>query len=124
MATIRPRGVTTTSSASAGAAYEATILDVCDSGASALDAPDESVGSSRAVVLIPALEPGPELVTLVAGLIDDDIDVLVVDDGSGPRYGDVFDRCRQLGADVMHLEENGLFADEGVAVGGGVGASV
>lgn len=67
---------------------------------------DVSVGSARAVVLIPALEPGPELVTLVAGLVDDDIDVLVVDDGSGLGFGDVFDRCRRLGADVMHLEEN------------------
>lgn len=67
---------------------------------------DVSVGSARAIVLIPALEPGPELVTLVAGLVDDDIDVLVVDDGSGPGFGDVFDRCRRLGADVMHLEEN------------------
>ena len=88
MATIHPRGVTTTSSASA------------------LDAPHASVGSSRAVVLIPALEPGHELVTLVAGLVDRDIHVLVVDDASGPRYGAVFDRCRHRGADVMHLEDN------------------
>lgn len=62
--------------------------------------------SSRAVVLIPALDPGGELEPLVAGLLDDDIAVLVVDDGSGPRFRGVFDRCELLGAEVIHLQEN------------------
>ncbi|HEX7350017.1 bifunctional glycosyltransferase family 2/GtrA family protein [Brachybacterium sp.] len=62
--------------------------------------------TSRAVVLIPALDPGAELEPLVAGLIDDDIAMLVVDDGSGPRFRGVFDRCELLGAEVLHLEEN------------------
>lgn len=71
-----------------------------------LDRAAAPAASPRAVVLIPALDPGGELVALVAGLIDDGIAVLVVDDGSGPRFVDVFARCEGLGAEVIHLEEN------------------
>lgn len=60
----------------------------------------------RAVVLIPALAPARPLVDLVSALAADGIDVLVVDDGSGPDYEVVFDRCELEGAEVLRLPEN------------------
>lgn len=69
-------------------------------------APTEPAAPARSVVLIPALAPARPLVDLVARLAADDIDVLVVDDGSGPDYEVVFDRCALEGAEVLHLPEN------------------
>lgn len=60
----------------------------------------------RAVVVIPALEPGPELIELVRALRAEQIDVVVVDDGSGPAYEGVFDICWMVGSVVHHLPEN------------------
>lgn len=65
-----------------------------------------STPTERAVVVIPALEPGPELVAVVRGLLADGSDVVVVDDGSGPAHAVTFDRCEVLGAVVVHLPEN------------------
>ena len=60
------------------------------------------------IVLIPAYEPGPALPSLVAQLLADDPDVqaIVVDDGSGPRFRDVFTRTRVLGATVLVHDRN------------------
>jgi putative flippase GtrA len=52
-------------------------------------------------VLIPAYEPDDRLVSLVAALRCADLDVLVVDDGSGPRFARTFDEVRALGATVI-----------------------
>jgi len=62
--------------------------------------------TSGAVVAIPALEPGPDLVRLVGELVAEGIDVIVVDDGSGPRFDVVFDRCELAGARVLRLPSN------------------
>lgn len=55
------------------------------------------------IVLIPAYEPGEQLVRFVrtinaAGIADH---VVVVDDGSGPRYTDVFASVAELGCTVI-----------------------
>lgn len=60
-----------------------------------------------AVVAIPALEPGEALVALVGELERARVDVIVVDDGSGPGSRAVFDRCALAGAVVVHLARNG-----------------
>ncbi|WP_315096606.1 bifunctional glycosyltransferase family 2/GtrA family protein [uncultured Cellulomonas sp.] len=52
-------------------------------------------------VLVPAYEPDDRLVSLVAALRCADLEVLVVDDGSGPRYAPTFDEVRVLGATVL-----------------------
>ena len=59
-----------------------------------------------AVVVIPALEPGPELVELVAALAAHGVESVVVDDGSGPDHAVTFDVCEVLGARVLHLPVN------------------
>jgi len=56
------------------------------------------------IVLIPAYEPGGSLVELVRHLGHHT--VVVVDDGSGPRYAGVFHRVRGLGAEVITSERN------------------
>ncbi|MDW4571395.1 glycosyltransferase family 2 protein [Microbacterium sp. M3] len=60
------------------------------------------------IVLIPAYEPGPHLERLVAGLqaTDPDVEVVVVDDGSGPAYAPVFARVAGLGAAVLSHDAN------------------
>lgn len=65
-----------------------------------------TVPTARAVVAIPAFEPGPELVALVDALVGEGVDVLVIDDGSGPRFRVTFDRCELIGADVVSLPVN------------------
>ncbi|WP_347042800.1 bifunctional glycosyltransferase family 2/GtrA family protein [Brachybacterium nesterenkovii] len=59
-----------------------------------------------AVVVIPALEPAASLVAVVRELRADGIDVVVIDDGSGPSWQVTFDRCELLGAEVLHLPVN------------------
>jgi putative flippase GtrA len=61
---------------------------------------------TRSVVAIPALQPSEDLPELVYALIGNHVDVIVVDDGSGPGYDDIFDLCSALGATVHRLEEN------------------
>ena len=56
------------------------------------------------IVLIPAYEPGPALADLVRSLAHHI--VVVVDDGSGPEYAEVFSLVRRLGADVLTSERN------------------
>ena len=52
------------------------------------------------IVLIPAYEPGDALPQLVAELLaaDPDIEIVVVDDGSGARFAAVFARARRRSA--------------------------
>ncbi|GAA1947255.1 GtrA family protein [Microbacterium aquimaris] len=59
-------------------------------------------------VLIPALEPGPRLPRLVDDLLsaDPDLAVLVVDDGSGPGYDDLFAVVERVGAQVVRFPVN------------------
>lgn len=60
------------------------------------------------LVLIPSYEPDERLVRLVADLRASapDVHVLVVDDGSGPAYRDVFDRVRGPGCIVLTYPGN------------------
>lgn len=60
------------------------------------------------VVLIPAYEPGEQLLRLVSELrrADPSLPILVVDDGSGPAFAAVFARARALGAELLHHDRN------------------
>jgi putative flippase GtrA len=56
------------------------------------------------IVLIPAYQPGGDLIDLVCRLGQHT--VVVVDDGSGPAYAAIFARVRVLGAEVVTLTGN------------------
>jgi len=58
------------------------------------------------IVLIPAYEPDERLVELVAALDDDGHRMIVVDDGSGPAYADVFDAVAGRGIEVLTQPRN------------------
>lgn len=60
------------------------------------------------VVLIPAYRPGPGLPQLIRELraADRGLDVLVVDDGSGPEHADIFRAAADLGAEVLRHDDN------------------
>ncbi|GAA5196593.1 bifunctional glycosyltransferase family 2/GtrA family protein [Microbacterium jejuense] len=61
------------------------------------------------IVLIPAYEPGPRLAGVVARLFgaDPDIEIVVVDDGSGADFATVFAMVEGLGATVLRHDVNG-----------------
>lgn len=60
------------------------------------------------IVLIPAYEPGPALPRLVDDLLeaDPDVEVVVVDDGSGETYRDAFSAVEASGAAVVRHPQN------------------
>ena len=57
------------------------------------------------LVLIPAYEPDGVLITLTAELRANGLEVLVVDDGSGENYSEIFDAVKK-NATVVTLEKN------------------
>ncbi|SFS17783.1 Glycosyltransferase involved in cell wall bisynthesis [Microbacterium sp. cf046] len=60
------------------------------------------------IVLIPAYEPDRRMADLASALLDRDadIEVVVVDDGSGPAFTAVFDAARAAGAHVLRHDTN------------------
>lgn len=57
------------------------------------------------LVLIPAYEPDKELIALTDRLVGEGFSVLVVDDGSGENYADIFEAVKQQ-ATVLTLAKN------------------
>ncbi|MCU1516448.1 MAG: dolichyl-phosphate beta-D-mannosyltransferase [Pseudarthrobacter sp.] len=60
------------------------------------------------IILIPAYEPDQQLPALIRSIRDAEpwATVVVVDDGSGPEYKDVFDGVRDLGCHVVGYARN------------------
>lgn len=59
------------------------------------------------IVLLPSYEPDRRLVQLVRDLAwIEDVEILVVDDGSGPTYAPLFAQVERLGAEVLTHPEN------------------
>jgi glycosyltransferase involved in cell wall biosynthesis len=58
------------------------------------------------VALIPAYAPGSELAPLAAALREAGLGVVVVDDGSGARFDEVFKSC-EASAEVIRYPKNG-----------------
>ncbi|MEI9972875.1 MAG: glycosyltransferase [Ignavibacteriota bacterium] len=66
-------------------------------------------------VLIPSYKPGEALETLVQALLDRDFDtIVVVNDGSGPEFRDIFERVARLPR--VHLVEHGVNLGKGAAL--------
>ena len=57
------------------------------------------------VILIPAYEPDRQLVKLVGELVENNFKIVVVDDGSGERYAEIFNSIRDR-ADLVTLDKN------------------
>ena len=58
------------------------------------------INKRRAVVLIPAYKPDERLIELTRELKDNDLDVLLVDDGGQEDFAHIFKACKELGAEV------------------------
>ncbi len=60
------------------------------------------------IILIPSYEPGAQLVPLVRRLVSlrADAHIVIVDDGSGAEYAEVFAATALAGATVLHHREN------------------
>ena len=58
------------------------------------------------IILIPSYEPDDKLIALIEKLSKTEYDVIVVDDGSGPNYKDIFDKiknkCKVISYDINH----------------------
>lgn len=57
------------------------------------------------IALIPAYDPDVKLIELVDQLKENAFDIVIVNDGSGPEYAGIFDKCREK-ATVIGYEEN------------------
>lgn len=59
------------------------------------------------IVLIPAYEPDAELISLTKQLKEAGFSVLVVDDGSGPAYQEIFDPVKAYAQVISHGKNRG-----------------
>lgn len=57
------------------------------------------------IVLIPAYKPVSNFIDLIKNLSNTDFDIVIVDDGSGPEYKNIFDAIEKY-AKVISYEEN------------------
>lgn len=60
----------------------------------------------RPTVIIPALAPDDSLIFLAGRLRGADFPVVIVDDGSGTEYEEIFHQARKEGCAVVHHEKN------------------
>ena len=59
----------------------------------------------KKIILIPAYEPDDKLIKLVNDLSKEDFDILIIDDGSGLNYKNVFNKCEEH-CNVISYEMN------------------
>lgn len=62
---------------------------------------------NRYIALIPAYEPEQKLISLTADLKKRGFDIVVVDDGSGPAYREIFEELAQQAAVLTHGQNRG-----------------
>ncbi len=62
---------------------------------------------NRYIALIPAYEPEKKLISLSAELKKRGFDIVVVDDGSGPAYTEIFEELAQQAAVLTHGQNRG-----------------
>lgn len=61
----------------------------------------------NSIVLIPSYQPQETLIILTKGLVNEGFKVLIVDDGSGPIYQDIFDKCTEYATVIGYLKNMG-----------------
>lgn len=57
------------------------------------------------IILIPAYEPDDHLINLVKKLSKENVDIVIVDDGSGMNYTQIFEKCKEY-AKVISYDIN------------------
>ena len=62
---------------------------------------------NRFIALIPAYEPDAKIKTIADELKRRDFDLVIVDDGSGPAYEDLFEELSQKAIVLSHKENRG-----------------
>ena len=62
---------------------------------------------NRYIALIPAYEPEQKLIGLTADLREKGFDIVVVDDGSGPEYRDIFGELEMQATVLTHTQNRG-----------------
>lgn len=62
---------------------------------------------NKVIILIPSYEPDEKLTTLIDNLSKEDMDVVVVDDGSGPKYKNIFTKCKEHTKVISYKENQG-----------------
>ena len=61
--------------------------------------------NDRIKILIPAYEPDNKLIHLVEVLSKEELDIIIVDDGSGPDYKEIFTSCEKY-SKIISYETN------------------
>ena len=67
----------------------------------------EATMRKRFIALIPAYEPDEKIKKITDELIEKGFDIVVVDDGSGPDYEELFDELSQKATVLTHAENRG-----------------
>ena len=62
---------------------------------------------AKRIALIPAYEPDDKLLNVARDLRDNDIDVIIVDDGSGSGCSDIFSQASEYAHVLVHPENRG-----------------
>jgi glycosyltransferase involved in cell wall biosynthesis/SAM-dependent methyltransferase len=74
-----------------------------------------TVSPSKIVVLIPAYKPQSVLITVAEGVLaEQDVNLVVVDDGSGPEYEDIFEKLK--GNPRIHVIPHAVNLGKGAAL--------
>ena len=63
--------------------------------------------NSKQIALVPAYEPEEIMIDLLKQLGDKGFEVIIVDDGSGAAYSDLFKRAEEFGTVLVHPQNKG-----------------
>lgn len=61
----------------------------------------------KKIILIPAYEPDNKLVELVKKLSKEEVDIIIIDDGSGPSYQEIFNKCKDTSKVISYKTNQG-----------------
>lgn len=61
----------------------------------------------KKIILIPAYEPDNKLIELVKKLSKEDLDIIIIDDGSGPSYQEIFNKCKNTSKVISYKTNQG-----------------
>lgn len=59
------------------------------------------------IILIPAYEPDDNLIKLVKKLSKENLNIVIVDDGSGINYAQIFDKCKDYAKVISYVINEG-----------------